>query len=172
MLPTFFFLVWLWPDTISLPKDPFVWKWRKSISFPQRELKCFRSGGCSFIRKVLNGLKWEGQEIEWRFCISVLRMDTLRVTEWRWLSLHQLRYYCCIGLKIKQCNNQSIWYGPKGCLYFIWNNRNMTPRTNHREYNTSHNAVFTHFKIPILWRETYACNYGLWLLENILTLIY
>lgn len=31
---------------------------------------------------------------------------------------------------------------------------------------------FIHLKIPIVWRETYAYSYGLWLLENILTLIY
>lgn len=53
----------------------------KSISFPQEKWKCLRSGSCSFIRGVLNVLKWEGQEIEWRFCVSELPRDTLRVTE-------------------------------------------------------------------------------------------
>lgn len=27
------------------------------------------------------------------------------------------------------------------CLYLIWNNRNMTPRINHLEYETSHDRV-------------------------------
>lgn len=72
--------------------------------FPKEEVKCLRSGSCSFIRGVLNGLKWEGQEIEWRFCVSELPGDTLRVTEvpWSggrgWVCISS-RYYGCIRLK-------------------------------------------------------------------------
>lgn len=47
----------------------------------KERLKCLRPGSCSFIIGILNGLKWEGQEIEWRFCILELPRDTLRVIE-------------------------------------------------------------------------------------------
>lgn len=90
--------------------------------FPKERLKCCRSGSCSFIRGVLNGLKWEGQEIEWRFCISELPRDILRVTEGPqlgggdWVCIDS-GYYGCIGLKNKQHSNQSIWCGLKDCVF-------------------------------------------------------
>ena len=93
--------------------------------FPKEEVKCLRSGSCSFIRGVLNVLKWEGQEIEWRFCVSELPRDTLRVTEvprsggrdWVCINSH---YYGCIRLKNKQCNNQNVWCDPKDSV-FVFN---------------------------------------------------
>lgn len=137
MLPTFFFFYYGYDQThYCYPGILLCGNEENQFHFPKEEVKCLRSGSCSFIRGVLNVLKWEGQEIEWRFCISELPRDTLRVTEvprsgerdWVCINSH---YYGCIRLKNKQCNNQNVWCGPKTlCLYLIWNPRNMTPRTN------------------------------------------
>lgn len=60
-------------------------------------------------------------------------------------------------------------------LYLIWNKRNWTPRINvimNIIVAMTEAVCFTHSEIPSAWREIYAFSRDLWLLENILHIIY
>lgn len=56
----FFFFLWVWPDTLLLPRDPLVWKWRKSISFPQRGSKVSHVWQLLFYQRGFEWIKMRG----------------------------------------------------------------------------------------------------------------
>lgn len=91
----FFFIIIVWPDTILLSRDPLVWKWRKSISFPQRGTKVSQVWQLLFYQRSFEWIKMRGTR-NWvkilylRAALGYFESDRGALTWGTWLSLHRL----------------------------------------------------------------------------------